>query len=530
MAVGELVLGRFRLEGRLGEGGFASVYRAWDERLQRHVAVKVLDAGRSGDRVLREAQAAARLNHRAIVTLYELGQEGSRAFLVSELVDGRPLRELVEGGELSDRDAAAVGAELCEALDHAHGRGVVHRDVKPENVILARPENGGALWSRRRFGRAMLTDFGVASVRGADALTRSGEVLGTLAYMAPEQAEGAEVGPETDLYSLALALYECWSGVNPVRRSSPAETARAIGEPIELLSYLRPDLPAALSAVIDRCLDPDPEARPSAGELRETLVELAPELDDTRSLPVREGNATTPRSPLALWRPLAILLAAASVAAAALAGVPGVALVLAVLVLPLPLLLRQPWEWLAPALAPILGALGLAALFPAVAGLAESPRRAATLGAWGFAWLAVAQAAAGTSLPLAPVSPAPAGWESSADQASSPLAVLLEPEMLAIAGSWALAAAILAWLLRAAGPATRTIGLLAWAAVLIAAHRLLGGWEADPATPTAIALAALLIAAVWLRSGIRVPIPAFARRRQSQTAVAPGSLPHPPAV
>jgi tRNA A-37 threonylcarbamoyl transferase component Bud32 len=531
VAVGELVLGRFRLEERVGEGGFASVYRAWDSRLQRHVAVKVLDTGRSGERVMREAQAAARLNHRSIVTLYELGIESERAFLVSELIDGLPLRELVAEGGLSDRDAAVIGAELCEALEHAHERGVVHRDVKPENVLLARAEAGGAPWSRQRFGRAMLTDFGVASVRGADALTRSGEVLGTLAYMAPEQAEGAEVGPPADLYSLALTLYECWCGENPVRRSSPAETARAIGDEIAPLSEQRPDLPPPLSALLERCLDSEPSARPPAWEMHAALLDVAPELDDSRSLPLSDPRPAGDREGVGLWRVLAVFAAAAAVALAAIGTLPGLALVLAALVLPLPLLLRQPWAWLAPALAPILAALGLAPLFPAIAGLAGNPRDAGVLGLWGFAWLAVAQAAAGTSLPFGPVSTAPAGWESSTAEAASALfADLMQPEMLAIALSWTAGAATLAWLLRSGGPATRVIGLLVWAAVMITLHRLLPGWETSPETPTAIALALMLACALWLRASNSAWPPLPWRRRRSAAPAPGGSLSHPPAV
>ena len=138
---GRLVLDRFCLAEELGRGAFGTVYRARDERLQREVAVKVLDRGPGSRRVLREAQAAARLNHPSIVTLYELGEDDSAIYLVSELVDGETMRELLRAGRLSDRDVAEVGADVCEALAHAHERGVVHRDVKPENVAVARWED-----------------------------------------------------------------------------------------------------------------------------------------------------------------------------------------------------------------------------------------------------------------------------------------------------------------------------------------------------------------------------------------------------
>ena len=147
--VGERVLGRFRIEAPIGSGGFGTVYRAWDERLQRPVAVKVIDRDHGAPRVTREAQAVARLAHRNIATLYELATDGERAFLVSELVEGDTLRSLGRRGELTDRLVARVGANAAAALTHAHRAGVVHRDVKPENIMVAPG------------GPAKLVDFGI---------------------------------------------------------------------------------------------------------------------------------------------------------------------------------------------------------------------------------------------------------------------------------------------------------------------------------------------------------------------------------
>src|SRR5919201_749768 len=227
--VGEVVMDRFRICERVGSGGMGTVYRAFDERLQREVAVKEIASSDPG-RVAREAQAAARLNHPGIVTLYELGSEGGRALLVSELVEGATLAELARCGDLSDREVAEFGADVCEALAHAHERGVIHRDVKPQNVIVRVDDGAGR--------RAKLMDFGIASLVGAPTLTATGEVVGTLAYMAPEQAEGLETSEPADVYSLALTLYECWTGLNPVARDTPAQTAREIGKPIKsLLDY-----------------------------------------------------------------------------------------------------------------------------------------------------------------------------------------------------------------------------------------------------------------------------------------------------
>src|SRR5215471_9850179 len=135
--VGSLVLDRFLIERRIGSGGFGVVYEAWDGRLERTVAVKAIESrGASGERVLREAQAAARLNHPGIVTLYEIGEEDGHALLVSELVEGSTLARLSHEGELSDREIGEIGADLCEALDHAHAHSVVHRDIKPQNVLV----------------------------------------------------------------------------------------------------------------------------------------------------------------------------------------------------------------------------------------------------------------------------------------------------------------------------------------------------------------------------------------------------------
>jgi serine/threonine protein kinase len=268
--VGSVVLNRFVIERRIGSGGFGVVYEAWDGRLERPVAVKAIEQrGEAGRRVLREAQAAARLNHPGIVTLYELGEEDGNALLVTELVEGSTLARLSHEGVLSDREIGEIGADLCEALDHAHSRGVVHRDIKPQNVQVTEGEP-----------RAKLMDFGVARLAGDATLTAVGDVIGTLAYMSPEQAEGRPAGPEADVYSLALTLYECWSGENPHRRSTPAATARAIGGRHRPLRRLRPDLPRELSDAVDACLVSRPRRRPSLEELGTAIEDALDQLAD----------------------------------------------------------------------------------------------------------------------------------------------------------------------------------------------------------------------------------------------------------
>jgi eukaryotic-like serine/threonine-protein kinase len=284
--VGSLVLNRFLIERRIGSGGFGVVYEAWDGRLERPVAVKAIEQrGEAGRRVLREAQAAARLNHPGIVTLYELGEEDGNALLVTELVEGSTLARLAANEELSDREIGEIGADLCEALDHAHSRSVVHRDIKPQNVLVTDGEP-----------RAKLMDFGVARLTDAAALTAPGDVVGTLAYMSPEQAEGRSAGPEADVYSLALMLYECWGGENPNQRATPAATARAIGSRLRPLRRLRPDLPRELTETIDACLSARPNHRPSLEELGTAIEDSLDLLADhprhtSRALGMRLGAA-----------------------------------------------------------------------------------------------------------------------------------------------------------------------------------------------------------------------------------------------
>ena len=286
-----LVLERYRLEEQLGAGAFGVVWRARDERLERDVAVKAIGGEQvASGRATREARAAARLAHPAIVTLYEAGSEDGTTYLVSELVRGGTLAQLLHEGALSDRDVAEVGIALCAGLAHAHAQGVVHRDVKPSNVLVPDARAAGE-------PAAKLTDFGVARVVGAgsDALTRTGDVVGTLAYMAPEQAEGREAGAPADLYATALVLYEAFSGVNPVRGGSAVATARKLGATLPQLRRQRRDLPPPVCDAIDRALLPHPKDRGTVANLSRALSGALNELGDepgTVEAPAVERAAT----------------------------------------------------------------------------------------------------------------------------------------------------------------------------------------------------------------------------------------------
>ena len=266
---GPVVLDRYHLRRRLGTGGFATVWRARDERLDRDVAIKILPRERViGGRFEREARAAARLAHPGIVTLYEAAVDDEGAYLVSELVHGKTLDRLLAEGRLSDRDVVQIGIALCDALSHAHAHGVIHRDVKPSNVLIpTRPTSSAGL--------ARLTDFGVARVLGGDSLTMTGDVIGTAAYMAPEQAQGLPAGASADLFSLALVLYEGLTGVNPVRSGAGSASGRRLGMHLPPLRRQRRELPRELGQAIDLALRPRPGERGRLDELRASLTVAA---------------------------------------------------------------------------------------------------------------------------------------------------------------------------------------------------------------------------------------------------------------
>jgi hypothetical protein len=553
----EPVLGRYGLIRRLGAGGFGTVWLAWDERLEREVALKLLPRERilSG-RFEREARVAARLNHPGIVVLYEAGMDDEGGYLVSELVRGDTLGQLLHDGRLSDRDIVQVTIALCDALEYAHRQGVIHRDVKPSNVLMPDAPSTSA-------GVAKLTDFGVARLVGGDSLTRTGDIVGTSAYMAPEQAEGLEADATADLYSLALVLYEALTGVNPVRLEGPAVGGgRRLGTYLPAIRRHRRELPRELACAVDLALRPRARERGTILELRQALVCAAEQVPDepgvveaprlrfSRSPPT--ADRLTPRPPpprdtevfprvapvpaepaAAHGGPggLARLLAAAAAACAtawfaagvlspapvvpvvavlaaglAVAVLPrlgwlalvmigagllieqdsaGGALVLLLAIAPTAiLLLRHPVCWPLPATVPGLALLGLAGIWPALAGRASSAWERLVLGAAGWLWLVVGAFLTGQAgyVRLPAQATPPRVWMPSLPDTVHELTHQLLSSGILVPGlAWGAGALVLPWI-AARVPRPREPGdwlvrgalVLAWAAtVALLTHGLL---------------------------------------------------------
>ena len=326
---GDLIADRYELERLVGTGGMSNVYKAKDRLLERNVALKVLHPHYGDDeeyveRFRREARAVAQLSHPHIVTVIDRGEDNGQQFIVFEYVDGENLKQLVERtGPLPARRAVQLALEVAEGLAFAHENGLVHRDVKPQNVLLT-PD-----------GNAKVTDFGIArSLDVEHGVTQTGTVLGTSNYLSPEQANGQPTTPATDVYSLGVVLYELLTGDVPFRGENFVAVAmKHVNETPPDLPAQRPDLPMRLVVAVERALEKDPSDRFAsmaqfADELRQILAGLAePDLELTFVAPGPVPRQSRPRRLRAARRrrrwPVYLPLAAVAATAAIVAGILG---------------------------------------------------------------------------------------------------------------------------------------------------------------------------------------------------------------
>jgi eukaryotic-like serine/threonine-protein kinase len=320
---GNVISNRYELEGRLGSGGMSSVYKATDRVLERTVAVKVLAEHLSDDekfvaRFRREALAVAKLIHPNIVQVFDTGVDAGRHYIVMEYVQGRSGAQLLQAGrEITPIQSVEIGAQACAGLEYAHRQGIIHRDVKPGNLmVIGGPAGNGD--SGRGEMTVKLTDFGIARATEQTRLTQVGSVVGTAAYLAPEQARGEEAAPASDVYALGVVIYQLLTGRLPYEGSSLAELAirRENERPLPPTAY-NDAVPETLSAAVLRALENDPAerfgtARSLADGLRAGLAGHDPATvdseaptafvgdaptDATRTLPRTDEEPATPVSP-----------------------------------------------------------------------------------------------------------------------------------------------------------------------------------------------------------------------------------------
>jgi serine/threonine protein kinase len=288
----------FALEREIGRGGMGVVYQGVDVRLDRPVAIKVLpeslgDVPDVRERFLREARTAAKLSHQNIVPIYRADESGGVVFIVMALVDGESLADRLSArGALPPRELVPLLRDVAAALDHAHAHGVVHRDVKPENILI-----------ERATGRAMVTDFGIARVAEAKPLTATGQVLGTVHYMSPEQVSGEPVDGRSDQYSLGVVAFRALTGRLPFDSESASAVlvAHVVKAPPKVRD-VAPKAPRALAELIDRCLAKDPAVRNDAASAIVPLFDEA--LAESRSdnaMPEALPNVLTEREAQSLW-------------------------------------------------------------------------------------------------------------------------------------------------------------------------------------------------------------------------------------
>jgi serine/threonine protein kinase len=318
--VGELIAGRYELEKLVGSGGMSNVFRAHDRLLERTVALKILHEQYTRDddyveRFRREARAVAQLTHPNIVTVIDRGEQDGRQFIVFEFVEGENLKEVIAHGQVPVREAVGLALQVARALSFAHRRGLVHRDVKPQNVLL------------NEDGQAKVTDFGIARSLDVQGVTQTGTVLGTSDYIAPEQARGQKVDPKTDMYSLGAVLYELLTGDVPFAGDNFVAVAmRHVNEPAPSVLEHRPDCPVRLDLAVRRAMAKDPADRfesmdDFASELETCLAEVDGRTDEGATMIVPAARPRRrPRAPRRRRVPVVPLLLAGLMAAAVAVG------------------------------------------------------------------------------------------------------------------------------------------------------------------------------------------------------------------
>ncbi|WP_445027666.1 protein kinase domain-containing protein, partial [Streptomyces sp. SAS_270] len=312
---GRLIGGRYRLLSKLGHGGMGTVWRAKDETVDREVAVKEprvpdhlpeRERANAFERMRREARAAARLDHPAVVNVHDVAVVEGQPWIVMELVRGRSLGDALQEGTLGVREAARVGLEVLGALEAAHAAGILHRDVKPDNVLLGRHD------------RVVLTDFGIAQIEGETNLTDTGGIVGSPEYIAPERVLGQRPGPASDLWSLGVVLYAATEGVSPFRRSNTPATLQSVlnATPAAPASATGP-----LAQAINGLLEKDPSRRPNAAQVRHLLQEAVtpPAPAPTQVVQVAGPAAAPADKGIRVGRGALVGLGAAVVAAAVVA-------------------------------------------------------------------------------------------------------------------------------------------------------------------------------------------------------------------
>src|SRR5919206_3210789 len=287
--IGTLISDRFRLEEKIGAGGMSTVYRAFDPTLERWVAIKLMHRDISTDpdqleRFRREARAVASLNHPHVVTVIDAGEDEGAPFIVFEYVEGETLKDRIRRlGRLPVPEAVAYAIEIGRALSAAHAQRLVHRDVKPQNVLIDSE------------GRAKVTDFGIARSLEAQGLTAPGRVLGTTDYVSPEQALGHQVTEQSDVYSLGIVLYEMLTGETPFKADTQVAAAmQHVREPMPDVQRRRPEVSAALAAVVDRATAKDTANRYA------TVDEMVHDLERVLAIEAARAGDTSGEATLVL--------------------------------------------------------------------------------------------------------------------------------------------------------------------------------------------------------------------------------------